>query len=76
MLPNSFIGRRTSPTDGDVSEALGPAKALWDGLVSDLSTEKIINSHEYGCRKAGQMTREPNLKRFSPKKQNGLLNLS
>jgi hypothetical protein len=47
MLPNSFIGKRSAPTDGDVSEALGPAKALWDRLVSDLSTGKTIDNHEW-----------------------------
>ena len=47
MLPNSFIGRRTAPTDGAVSEALGPAKALWDRLVSDLSAGKTIDNQEW-----------------------------
>lgn len=47
MLPNAFIGKLTAPTDGDVSEALGPAKALWNRLVSDLSAERTIDNHEW-----------------------------
>lgn len=33
MLTNAFIGKRESPTDGELSAELGDAKKLWDQLV-------------------------------------------
>ena len=39
MEPNAFIGKKTKPTDADVSKALGPAKALWDQVIEDLKKD-------------------------------------
>lgn len=39
MLPNAFINKPKKPTNDELAEALGPAKALWDKLITDLSDE-------------------------------------
>lgn len=39
MEPNAFAGRKTKPTDFDVSKALGPAKVLWDQLIEQLKRD-------------------------------------
>jgi hypothetical protein len=55
MLPNAFIGKLEKPTDADLTEALGPARALWDGLLAALANECKINVQEWNSysRKAG-----------------------
>lgn len=55
MSTNAFIGRETEPTDEAVSKVLGPAKALWDRLLAELSSEKTIDAEEWSSysRKAG-----------------------
>src|SRR5574340_223465 len=47
MLPNAFIGKRTKPTDKELSEALGPARELWDHLLADLAREQEISGQEW-----------------------------
>jgi hypothetical protein len=39
MKPNAFIGETRQPTERRLAEALGPAKAAWDGLVKGLVKE-------------------------------------
>ena len=46
---NAFIDKTTPPTDADVAAALGPAKAVWDRLLSDLAQEFDVNVHEWKC---------------------------
>ena len=55
MLPNAFIGKLEKPTDTDLTEALGPAKALWDELLATLANEYKIDIQEWNShsRKAG-----------------------
>ena len=36
---NAFIGRKEQPTDADLAEALGDAKAVWDRLISVLTAD-------------------------------------
>jgi len=37
MIPNAFIGKSKKPTAKELATALGPAKALWDSLLSQLA---------------------------------------
>ena len=39
MTPNAFIGKAKRPTDAELAAALGPAKAIWDELLTDLAQE-------------------------------------
>ena len=39
MLPNAFIGKPKRPTAKELAAALGPAKALWDSLLNQLSDQ-------------------------------------
>lgn len=36
LSPNAFIGKKEQPTDADLAAALGPAKPLWDKVVTSL----------------------------------------
>jgi hypothetical protein len=47
MSPNAFIGKTEQPTDGELSAALGPARAIWDQLLADLAREHGANIHEW-----------------------------
>ncbi len=47
MLPNAFINKPKKPTDDELTEALGPAKALWDKLITDLSDELNLVEKEW-----------------------------
>jgi len=40
-IPNAFIGRKTPPTDKEVSAKLGPASAAWSELIAWLSAQGI-----------------------------------
>jgi Protein of unknown function (DUF3788) len=55
MKPNAFIDKLTKPTDKELAAALGPAKAVWDQLVSDLATEHDVTEPEWNSysKKAG-----------------------
>ena len=55
MSPNAFIGKTKQPTDGELTAALGPAKALWDQLIDDLADECGVVGQEWNSysRKAG-----------------------
>ncbi len=47
MLPNAFINRSNKPDEAAIAKALGPAKALWDGLVTDLMSENGLDGQEW-----------------------------
>jgi hypothetical protein len=55
MLPNAFIDKLEKPTDAELEAALGPAKPLWDQLLTDLADEYKIDVQEWKSysRKAG-----------------------
>ena len=59
MFVNAFIGKQEKPADNELSEVLGPAKALWDKLVADLAEELKINILEWRSYsiKAGRAAR-------------------
>lgn len=46
---NAFINKAVPPTDADVAAALGPAKAAWDQLLTDLAQKLDVNVHEWKC---------------------------
>lgn len=45
--PNAFIGRTEKPTDADLSIALGLAKSVWDGLVTDMAAQHGVATKEW-----------------------------
>jgi hypothetical protein len=47
MSPNAFIGKTKQPTDGELTAALGPARATWDQLLADLAQEYGANVQEW-----------------------------
>jgi len=49
MPANAFINKPAPPTDAELTAALGPAKAAWDQLLSDLAQELDVNVHEWKC---------------------------
>ena len=55
MPANAFINKPDQPTDAELVTVLGPAKAIWDQLLSDLSQQHGVNVREWKCysRKAG-----------------------
>jgi hypothetical protein len=46
-LTNAFIGKLNKPTDGDLTEALGPTKVLWDQLLATLADQFNLIDHEW-----------------------------
>ena len=53
MEPNAFIGKKTKPTETELSKALGPAKELWDQVINDLGEECPTNEWNSYSVKAG-----------------------
>ena len=49
MEPNAFIGKKEQPNDEDLAQALGPTKAIWDGLIADLASEYGVDVQEWRC---------------------------
>ncbi len=47
MAPNAFIGRKEKPTEEDLASELGPAKAAWDQLLSNLSEQYGLVTQEW-----------------------------
>jgi hypothetical protein len=47
MLPNAFINKPEVPTDKELAEALGPAKAAWDELIAGLAAEDDVAVQEW-----------------------------
>src|SRR5579872_1484159 len=54
MLTNAFIGNANQPTDAELTDELGAARALWDKLLADLA-KLHIDGEEWNSysRKAG-----------------------
>lgn len=53
MEPNAFIGKKSKPTNVELSKALGPAKTLWDQIIADLKIECPTNEWSSYSVKAG-----------------------
>jgi len=49
MAKNAFIGKETEPTDAELTDALGPAKAVWDQLLTELAGEHGLDIREWKC---------------------------
>lgn len=49
MCANAFIGRTTPPNENDLAVALGPAKAIWDELLSGLAPAGSAPGREWKC---------------------------
>ena len=49
MSANAFINKPKQPTDSELAAALGPAKATWDQLLSELASEHGVNRSEWRC---------------------------
>jgi hypothetical protein len=49
MHANAFINKTTAPTESELVSALGPAKAAWDRILSDLAQELDVSIHEWKC---------------------------
>ncbi|HOW63740.1 MAG TPA: DUF3788 domain-containing protein [Candidatus Paceibacterota bacterium] len=50
MTPaNAFINKPYQPTEAEMATALGPAKASWDRLLTELSQEYGVDIHEWKC---------------------------
>jgi hypothetical protein len=47
MLPNAFIGKTEQPSEDELADALGPAKALWDELIARLAAECNLVAREW-----------------------------
>ena len=47
MPLNAFIGKPEKPGDAELSEVLGPSRALWDRLLNDLSGAGLITGQEW-----------------------------
>ena len=47
MTPNAFTGKTEQPTDGELTAALGPARAVWDQLLADLDREFGVSVCEW-----------------------------
>lgn len=47
VSPNAFVGKSERPSNDELAAALGPTKALWDELASDLARENQIDVQEW-----------------------------
>ena len=47
MPPNAFIGRSEKPTAADLDNALGAARPIWDGLITDLAAQHEVTIQEW-----------------------------
>jgi hypothetical protein len=59
LQANAFIGKPKPPTDKELSAALGPAKSLWDQLLTELADELKLPAREWNSysQKAGSALR-------------------
>ncbi len=55
MIVNAFAGKDTQPSEAELAEVLGPAKAVWDRLLAELAQECNLTAQEWNSysRKAG-----------------------
>jgi hypothetical protein len=50
MMPvNAFLNQPTPPNEAALAAALGPAKAAWDQLLSELAREQGVDVQEWKC---------------------------
>ena len=65
MAPNAFIGKTGQPTEQELAAELGPSKALWDRLLTELAEEFNLVTQEWNSYspKAGWSLRLKRLKR-------------
>lgn len=65
MPANAFIGKTEQPTDRDLAAELGPARAVWDQLLTELANEHGVDLQEWNSYspKAGWALRVKRLKR-------------
>jgi hypothetical protein len=49
MTTNAFINKPKQPTEPELAAALGPAKAVWNQLLTDLAQECEANIREWKC---------------------------
>jgi hypothetical protein len=49
MAGNAFIGKEKEPTDAELADALGPAKAVWDQLLTELARDHGLDIREWKC---------------------------
>jgi hypothetical protein len=47
MLTNAFIDKLEKPKESDLVAVLGSAKALWDKLIADVTSECAIDDEEW-----------------------------
>jgi hypothetical protein len=47
MLSNAFIGKSKKPTEDELTDALGPTKAIWDQLLAELADEYNLVVQEW-----------------------------
>ncbi len=47
MNENAFVGKKEQPTDAELATALGPAKAVWDTLLSELAEGSGVDGYEW-----------------------------
>ncbi|MGA2544205.1 MAG: DUF3788 family protein [Verrucomicrobiota bacterium] len=47
MTENAFIGKKNKPTDAELRDALGPSKAVWDQLLTELAGEHGLDIREW-----------------------------
>ncbi len=72
MLANAFAGKATQPSEAELAEVLGPAKAVWDQLLAELARDCNLTAKEWNSysRKAGWTLRlkhgERNIVYLSP----------
>lgn len=50
MAENAFVGKENEPTDAELRDALGPAKAVWDRLLTELAGEHGLDIREWKCQ--------------------------
>ena len=55
LAPNAFIGKPAPPTSKELSNALGGTESLWDGLIRELTSQRLIDRQEWHSysKKAG-----------------------
>jgi hypothetical protein len=55
LAPNAFIGKPAPPTSSEMSAALGKTSVLWERLISELKSSRLINGQEWHSysKKAG-----------------------
>lgn len=49
MIENAFIGKLTQPTPKELAGKLGPAKDLWNDVVTEITGECGITDKEWNC---------------------------